>query len=86
MAEDLHTRLERLTQRSKFAPPGDKGCVGRLIVLYPDRADDIRKVVEASWLIGALEAARILTDEGLVPIADQAIRRHRTEACTCQNR
>jgi hypothetical protein len=72
--------------RSKFATERDKGCIGLLLDKYPDRADDIRAIVDASHDIGALAAARILEDEGLIPIADQAIRRHRRKVCTCKTR
>lgn len=86
--EDIDKRLAELGARSKYQPAVDKGCVGRLLETYPDRADTIRKVVDASFLIGCAQAADILNDAGLGPIADQAIRRHRHSPprCSCVNR
>jgi hypothetical protein len=85
---DIDERIAAYAQRSKYQPTVDKGCVGRLLEMHPDRAADIRKVVDASWVIGCAKAADILNDEGLGPIADQAIRRHRRTppGCACQTR
>lgn len=84
--DDIDKRIAAYAARSKYEGIGDKGCVGLLLARYPDRADAIRKVVDASWTIGCSKAASILTEEGITPIADQAIRRHRSEKCACRTR